>query len=168
VGLVLYVGDFQKSPAAYFVEGTNNQDVVTTWQDFLLPFCGDNTNLFQCPSQERGIQCVNPGLYGYNNGTGAGLGLAYLGDGTLRVRESDVRVPSDMMAIGDGPFSLFPLPATFTGYYGGMRDAHDAGANVVFCDGHVEYGKIVDWMKADDLHRQRWNNDNQPHPETWP
>jgi prepilin-type processing-associated H-X9-DG protein len=56
-----------------------------------------------------------------------------------------------MIALGDGPGSVFPYPANLTGYYGGMRDAHDARANVVFCDGHVEYRKIVDWMKADDL-----------------
>jgi hypothetical protein len=76
LGLVLYVGDFQKYPAAYFIESMNKQFEMT-WQDFLLPSCGGNTNLFQCPSQERGVQSVNPGLYGYNNGTGAGLGLAF-------------------------------------------------------------------------------------------
>jgi prepilin-type processing-associated H-X9-DG protein len=71
-----------------------------------------------------------------------------------------------MVALGDGA-DLSPYPASITGWYGGMDDAHNGGANVVFCDGHVEYAKIATWFTADDLHRRRWNNDNQPHPETW-
>jgi prepilin-type processing-associated H-X9-DG protein len=44
---------------------------------------------------------------------------------------------------------------------------HNRGANIVFCDGHVEYGKKKGWIKPTDAARKRWNNDNQPHPETW-
>lgn len=40
---------------------------------------------------------------------------------------------------------------------------------MVRCDGHVESGKTADWF---DLRktavRQRWNKDNQPHPEIVP
>jgi prepilin-type processing-associated H-X9-DG protein len=44
---------------------------------------------------------------------------------------------------------------------------HNQGANAVFCDAHVEFGKQPAWVgKTDDV-RSRWNNDNQPHRETW-
>jgi len=38
---------------------------------------------------------------------------------------------------------------------------------VVFCDAHVEFAKQTNWMKAATSIRLRWNNDHQPHPETW-
>jgi len=44
---------------------------------------------------------------------------------------------------------------------------HAGRANVVFCDGHVEYHKQAEWTRASDNVRARWNNDHQPHPETW-
>ena len=48
-----------------------------------------------------------------------------------------------------------------------LANRHNRGANVVFCDVYVEYGKQTNWMKAVASVRKRWNNDNQPHPETW-
>jgi prepilin-type processing-associated H-X9-DG protein len=44
---------------------------------------------------------------------------------------------------------------------------HNFGANAVFCDAHVEFGKLTAWNKRSDQARRRWNNDNQSHPETW-
>jgi len=32
----------------------------------------------------------------------------------------------------------------------------------------VEYAKNVLWLQKSDRARQRWNNDNEPHRETWP
>jgi len=32
----------------------------------------------------------------------------------------------------------------------------------------VEYAKHTVWLKKTEVARQRWNNDNQPHRETWP
>jgi prepilin-type processing-associated H-X9-DG protein len=48
-----------------------------------------------------------------------------------------------------------------------LGTVHNAGANIVFCDGHVEYGKKQAWIKPTEAARKRWNNDNQPHSETW-
>jgi hypothetical protein len=31
----------------------------------------------------------------------------------------------------------------------------------------VEWGKQTNWMRAVNSARLRWNNDHQPHPETW-
>jgi hypothetical protein len=49
-----------------------------------------------------------------------------------------------------------------------LAPRHNKGENIVFCDVHVEYAKHTVWLKKTDLARQRWNNDNQPHRETWP
>ena len=48
-----------------------------------------------------------------------------------------------------------------------LAPRHNKGANVLFCDGHVEYAKQIVWMQKSARARQRWNNDNEPHPETW-
>jgi prepilin-type processing-associated H-X9-DG protein len=44
---------------------------------------------------------------------------------------------------------------------------HDQGENMVFCDGHVEFGKQTVWLQKTERARQRWNNDHEPHQETW-
>jgi prepilin-type processing-associated H-X9-DG protein len=44
---------------------------------------------------------------------------------------------------------------------------HNGGANLLFCDGHVEFAKQSVWMAANDGERQLWNSDNQPHEEYW-
>ncbi len=46
-------------------------------------------------------------------------------------------------------------------YYFGT--IHSAGANTVFCDAHVEYGKKKDWIKPTEAARKRWNSD-RPRP----
>jgi prepilin-type processing-associated H-X9-DG protein len=40
---------------------------------------------------------------------------------------------------------------------------HNQGANVVFCDGHVEYGKQKAWIEPTPKAMIRWNRDHQPH-----
>ncbi|PYL01555.1 MAG: hypothetical protein DME19_01215 [Verrucomicrobia bacterium] len=52
-------------------------------------------------------------------------------------------------------------------YFGYIGAIHNDGANVLFCDGHVESAKQRKWQEPTDTARRRWNNDNQPHPETW-
>jgi prepilin-type processing-associated H-X9-DG protein len=44
---------------------------------------------------------------------------------------------------------------------------HNRGANIVFCDGHVEWGRQSAWTRKTPEIRRRWNSDNEPHPETW-
>ena len=92
----------------------------------------------------------------------------------IETKESDVRTPSDMIAVADNRDSRthsdispqhpdFPTDPTASMF--GVR--HKNGANIVFCDGHVEYGKREKVVEATDLARRRWNNDNLPHRETW-
>ena len=132
--------------------------------------------------------------YGLNGGgTGLGdpptLGLGVFGAENIPVAESRILVPSDMLAVAH---TFFP-PEVFSGLVGfgwpGLPANaspftpnalfHQGGDLAVFCDDHVEAShpdgipKITNsggWVsfKPDAQHAKRWNNDNQPHPETWP
>jgi competence protein ComGC len=97
--------------------------------------------------------------------------------------ESRVLVPSDMIAFVH--LSYYAPPLGF-GWPGGflsrnspqrLREHHPLDLGL-FCDGHVEssnpdliphktniWDQIV--FTPDAAHAQRWNNDNQPHVETW-
>jgi prepilin-type processing-associated H-X9-DG protein len=44
---------------------------------------------------------------------------------------------------------------------------HVTGGNTLFADGHIEFMKSDALFGATDGARARWNNDHQPHPETW-
>jgi prepilin-type processing-associated H-X9-DG protein len=90
--------------------------------------------------------------------------------------ESSVVAPSDMIAVGDGSWGDI-LGFGWPGWC--EVGNHDWRSNGVFCDGHVETsrsdlgketapGYTYCWYKPDASHAKRWNNDNQPHPETWP
>ncbi len=103
----------------------------------------------------------------------AGLGLTAL-------PENDVRVPSDMMALGDN-FALLngKIVVEFQGLLRDERvtafeppgdsakrasERHRSQGNVVFCDGHVEAVKFMRlFFDRDDASLRRWNKDNEPH-----
>ena len=63
--------------------------------------------------------------------------------------------PTMGFRMGDGYLSYGP----------GTR--HSGGANILFCDGHVEYGRNPKWVEHKDDLMRRWNRDHEPHPETW-
>jgi len=151
-------------------------------------------DVFTCPARKP---LWDPGIlgkpgsydwrlgYGYNEvGTGRGQFTPRLGLGAawivpsgwksidplsvtsaLEVSAAEVKCAADMIALGDkvsvGVISP-NLDAVFQ-----LSDSHNSGSNVEFCDGHVEYGKQKKWMEATDSARRRWNNDNEPHRETW-
>jgi prepilin-type processing-associated H-X9-DG protein len=48
-----------------------------------------------------------------------------------------------------------------------LKSGANLGIGGLFCDGHVESARQTNWVAATDGARARWNNDNQPHPETW-
>ena len=90
------------------------------------------------------------------------------------VSESQITNPSDMIASGDNdqnwPGSLL-LPNPGPGGPNPQRvlpsKRHASGANMMFCDGHVEFGKQSQWTNKTETARRRWNRDNQPHRELW-
>lgn len=183
IALNLYTSEFQKYP----VWITPDQII---WDAKLLPFAANNRDLFACPANNRaprwtnsvGPPVPNPS-YGYNlAGSGRyfppnGLSLGLDGDSRNLTRptylpESGVKVPSDMVAIADATpgaggddhdaDDVYPVNLLAE-----LAPRHNRGANAVFCDDHVEYAKLTAWLKKTDGARQRWNNDHQPHPETW-
>jgi prepilin-type processing-associated H-X9-DG protein/prepilin-type N-terminal cleavage/methylation domain-containing protein len=110
------------------------------------------------------------------------LGLGGYLDKTARPQttrptaEAQVNAPADMIAAGDiEPGS--PAPGFFwssgyfdpvgTNYWYWPGKLHNGAANMVFCDGHVESARQTNWLSASDPARRRWNNDDEPHPETW-
>jgi prepilin-type N-terminal cleavage/methylation domain-containing protein/prepilin-type processing-associated H-X9-DG protein len=83
--------------------------------------------------------------------------------------ESKVCAPSDMIAISDyKPGSDADMdydPINLLADFKTTR--HNLGANVVFCDVHVEYNQQKTWLEKSEARRSRWNIDNQPHRELW-
>ena len=123
-----------------------------------------------------------PWSYGYNGlnlkqarggfFTDGGFGLspkAYDG-----LSATQVANPADMIAIGDsdgnglgdGMISLMRprlnSPPDFP-----PGEVHKKGANIVFCDGHVEWQKQAKWIELTPQAARRWHYDNQPHGEWW-
>ncbi|MBE7500068.1 MAG: DUF1559 domain-containing protein [Verrucomicrobiales bacterium] len=111
-----------------------------------------------------------------------GLGGYQEGNEVRPTTESRVLAPSDMIAIGDVAPGMttalppgFPVPRIFGGsswfdvcstngtFWPGQP--HGGAANLVFVDGHVETARQTNWLSV--AKRHRWNNDGQPHPETW-
>ncbi len=129
--------------------------------------------------------------YAYNaSGTAplhsiANLGLGGFADEGLKpTAESKVVAPASLVAVGDvepGATTTlppgFPLRKTFMG--SSVFDVvstnriswpgavHNGQANVLFCDGHVESARQTNWVSSSAAARTRWNNDHEPHQETW-
>ncbi len=91
--------------------------------------------------------------------------------------EASVRVPADMIAFSESLDNGWCIvsPNTFAHfrYYGiaggwlSQYHTHLVGANTAFVDGHVEFIKDEALYGTNYAARLRWNNDHQPHPETW-
>jgi prepilin-type processing-associated H-X9-DG protein/prepilin-type N-terminal cleavage/methylation domain-containing protein len=87
--------------------------------------------------------------------------------------ESRVAAPAEMIALGCRVPIMFdlqerdltPLPLRSPGF--DVGDQHRGGANMLFCDGHVEGRKREQWIEATESARCRWNNDHEAHPEYW-
>jgi prepilin-type processing-associated H-X9-DG protein len=96
-----------------------------------------------------------------NNGTGQPLGPRHY------VKPGDIRAPARMIALADAVTEW--LTPNYSGFSrSSIEGRHLEGvANVGLCDGHVENAKDLAWTQAMETARARWNNDNQPHVETW-
>lgn len=147
------------------------------------------------PRQVSPFEGFNPGSYGYNAlGTQAFpsvrldatprellvLGLTPSFAASFNVvpkflPSSAVTMPSDMIAVGDSQsdgtndFTISPIGLSDNSVaeqaWPGKR--HRRGANIVFCDGHVEHARQKKWLERTPEARRRWNRDNEPHAEGW-
>ncbi|HYG35685.1 MAG TPA: prepilin-type N-terminal cleavage/methylation domain-containing protein [Clostridia bacterium] len=143
--------------------------------------------IWSCPSARWNPRTLSstsrPACYGYNRSgilfpdptDGFGLeGHPISPVGLYKsITESEVAVPSDMMAIGD---SFYGSVEFRRGKIGGGPPAHDmltcgniltrhqGKANVVFCDGHVESPALKFlFQDTSDAALVRWNRDHLPH-----
>jgi prepilin-type processing-associated H-X9-DG protein len=85
------------------------------------------------------------------------------------ITESEVAVPSEMMAIGenfDASIIFMRRNVGSLARFSNIVTRHQGKANVVFCDGHVE-SPTVGFLFDDtsDTALARWNRDHQPHRE---
>ena len=108
------------------------------------------------------------------------LGLGVFGRVNVAVPASRVLAPSDMIGVLDTSGSYEWRGMDGFGWPGSTDWSHEGQRNnAVFCDAHVETSRnglisqeTNQWgaweFKPDETHTKRWNNDNQPHPETWP
>lgn len=165
------------------------------------------TGIWLCPGFARMGDNWQTVDYGYNvNGTanplskGWGLGIggerliadnldAYPPNSFRPNRETEIRSPSDMIAVADGmvwkvtagsPVSekLIAIPILNDGLFFGTpvnplifrysEKRHSGKFNVLFCDGHIENLRPLILFSHDDGKLRRWNNDNLPHRETLP
>ncbi len=118
-------------------------------------------------------------LFGCSMSAMLGLDNGLMGQADCpQVKDTEIVVPSDMIAYGDAPesrelgYSMFDptfgweeSDGTFVSW--GPSRRHNGGANIVFCDGHVEYGKYRKWVEHRDDVMWRWNRDHKPHREFW-
>ena len=144
------------------------------------------TNIFIYPSYGYNVTgAVLNNQPPLNLGLGGDSVLSDQSASYLPAPETRIQKPAQMIALGD-TLAVLPLlpfqaanhtpadllwlssPYTFPVYSApGVGNWHNGGANLLFCDGHVEFAKQSVWMAANDGERQLWNSDNQPHEEYW-
>lgn len=186
LALTLYVSDFQKYPtAAAWMAAA----VPTAPKQKVLPYAANNRNIFYCPSQKLAATSMvdrtvtRPLSYGCNHLGSARFDLWGIRLGIAAyppVSASEVRAPSDMIMVGDSGSDTFwdmtlnpnvlpigPDTVAMTANSWLPSKRHKGGANILFCDAHVEHAIQGKWMEKTDRARRRWNNDHEPHPETW-
>ncbi|MBI3416646.1 MAG: DUF1559 domain-containing protein [Verrucomicrobia bacterium] len=111
----------------------------------------------------------------FQSAVNLGLG-GYLKEKIQPTTESRIISPADMIAVGDiSPgFTMgslfwtsghFDVCSTDRSMWPGA--SHNGHANMLLCDGHVGAAWQTNWVSASETARRRWNNDHEPHPETW-
>jgi prepilin-type N-terminal cleavage/methylation domain-containing protein/prepilin-type processing-associated H-X9-DG protein len=166
------------------------------WSSKLLPYYGLNwTNrAFHCPGYTGKISgppdsetAERAGSYGYNAVGAAdlrlpeGLGLGPIlfwtnakGASLPPVSEAEVRVPSDMLAMGDSlrkvgwdeGSDFWRCGPQFATVLADYILPHGENYNRLRCDGHVEALSPAVLFNSTNT-AAMWNHDHQPHPELW-
>jgi prepilin-type N-terminal cleavage/methylation domain-containing protein len=115
----------------------------------------------------------------FNSATHLGLGNSFsvTQDWLPPILDSQVIAPSEMFAITDSRIGdprgilrdnrwIFLNYMTWGPIPGFDTPRHSSGYNVVCCDGHVVLVKAGNWLNPRKT-GQNWNNDHEPHLETW-
>jgi prepilin-type processing-associated H-X9-DG protein len=86
----------------------------------------------------------------------------------VETTEANVKVPSDMIALGCGETSSELLVFDGISLNGSpLGKAHQGRANVLFCDGHVAPIKPRPAWASPEDERRMWNKDHEPHDLSW-
>ena len=183
VALSVFLGDNRGYPT--WVSLTNS-DATERWWAQQLEHAGFGssapapqfwqTGVWRCPSAPaRTGNIEDSPYYGYNTfgvlkignlTNNFGLGGHYIENppSITPIKESEVVVPAEMMAIGDSDAFAFMRSEGYDFYHLVLR--HGNRANVLFCDGHVESPTLQFLFNdtgADALNR--WNRDHVPHAD---
>jgi prepilin-type N-terminal cleavage/methylation domain-containing protein/prepilin-type processing-associated H-X9-DG protein len=157
---------------------------VQFWYDELRPYyqLQWTNRAFQCPAYQ-GAVLSGVGSYSYNV---FGTGNEQFQFGLNGLREEGVLTPSEMFAIADArvlqvgvglnnlgfatflPTGCIFMQVNFAADSGSEPQAlrHGNGFNFLYCDGHVDLIRRSYFMNRTNSW-QNWNNDHQPHQETW-
>jgi prepilin-type N-terminal cleavage/methylation domain-containing protein len=188
IAMNLYTTEYEKYPLCATMTAGIAGMPYALWDAKVLPYAANTRELFACPADKLAPKWTNNVTqpqrnpsYGYNMaGTGRyPFGGTTLGlDGSANrnppsyITENQVWTPSDMIAVADCKpktggtdhdlDDLFPINLLAE-----LAPRHRLGENIVFCDDHVEFGKQTAWLAKTEVARQRWNNDHQPHRDTW-
>ncbi len=191
----LYVNDYSYYPGSFSEEGLWSRALALYADEhrFTPLNLGWDANaitnadtIFRCPRRREGSVTLgynvgNFGLQARWNFTQPNLGLAG------PVAETDVIVPSEMIAfgdaaVGDGKSVMLVTGGTACELWGfgpisdpnglGFRSVakiHQGRLNVTFCDGHVETLPIKRlFFDMSENARRRWNRDHEVHREPPP
>lgn len=132
------------------------------------------TGVWQCPSANDRSP-TQKSFYGYNVFGVLPVGDLYTNFGLGGVhdqithllkplRDSQVSVPANMMAIADSDSFAFMRAVDYDFYHHALR--HQNKVNAVFCDAHVESPTLQTlFVDTNDTALVRWNYDSQPHRE---
>ncbi|MEO8428048.1 MAG: DUF1559 domain-containing protein [Verrucomicrobiota bacterium] len=168
--------------------------MLDDWKLKLIPYVGVLGDRFaERDATMRTLRCPQlvsnadgkrgQGQYGYNaSGTAKFQSAANLGmGGHLESKfqptaESRVLAPADLIAAGDiAPGFTFGEMFWTSGYFDICSAdpwmwpgaSHGGRGNMLFADGHVESARQTNWVSSAESARRRWNNDHEPHTETW-
>ena len=196
ISTVMYVGDYDKYPGCLFTPGTlgnfyyvwpprlltymgNNRKAF--WCPSANPNSAWDTNL------NKSLGAIGPTVgvrdpygitetarfsYGFNDWgsfpAGGTLGLGGDVDVFPEIKDSKVKRPTDMIMLGDskpdGSFDGNIDPTTPAEW---PSNRHERNTCLMFADGHAQAARRKDVIDPKiDAWRRRWNNDNEPHPES--
>jgi prepilin-type processing-associated H-X9-DG protein/prepilin-type N-terminal cleavage/methylation domain-containing protein len=154
---------------------------TNSWILRLKPYGAPKEEIFECPEHRPQpiVRPIKSDAFGYNAGGSAeiykhmdlNLGLGF-GKSNF-VASTFVKAPADMVAIGDMQsessvwLNIISPQSVPIGRLTPVPKRHGGGANMLFLDGHIEWQKQFVWTAKNHTRRARWNNDHEPHPETW-
>jgi prepilin-type N-terminal cleavage/methylation domain-containing protein/prepilin-type processing-associated H-X9-DG protein len=187
--LAMYESDYSFLPGCGdSLIGTNHYPwdfaSANSWIFRIQPYVGTNSDIFSCPDYEPHMnwnKTKKSDSFGYNAGGSSqiylhmdkNLGLGFGKD--KFIRSISLAAPADMVELGDMqlPNSVWcniisPWHKQSLGNVNCVVPSrHSGGANIAFCDAHVQWQTQPRWIVETVPARSRWNNDHQSHLETW-